>query len=121
MIPPREGFPRPAELQLASRIDAIAAMAHPASQAELRQLLGLFESALTGVALQGRAEVFTKAPPERQDARIRAWAGSRISLLRTGYRALKRLVCAAYYASPETWPAVGYPGPPLQRPHDAMR
>ena len=118
IIPPREGFPRPAALRLASRIDAVAADAHPATQAELRQLVGLFESALTGFLLHGHAELFTQAPAARQDARIRAWSDSRIALRRTGYRGLKRLICAAYYASPETWPAVGYPGPPIERAHD---
>jgi hypothetical protein len=38
---------------------------------------------------------------------------SRISVRRTGFRALKRLVTAAYYSSPETFAAVGYPGPPI--------
>ena len=116
LVPPRDGFPRPADLRLAARMDGIAAMAHPATQAELRQLIGLFESALTGLLLHGHAELFTAAPPARQDARLRAWADSRLALGRTGYRGLKRLVYAAYYASPETWPAVGYPGPPLERP-----
>ena len=45
-------------------------------------------------------------------ARIRAWQTSRYRLRRTGYKALKRVVYAAYYGAPTTWPALGCPGPP---------
>ncbi|MCM3878354.1 MAG: hypothetical protein NEA02_18295, partial [Thermoanaerobaculia bacterium] len=55
---------------------------------------------------------FTASGARKQDERLRAWAGSRVGVFRTGYQAMKRLVCACYYAAPETWPALGYPGPP---------
>jgi hypothetical protein len=113
LVPDRSGFPRPRQLGLASRMDAVAAMAHPATQVELRRLVRLFESPVSGLLLDGRPEQFTMASPPRQDRRLRAWSESRIGLSRTGFRALKRLVYAAYYSSPETWPAVGYPGPPF--------
>jgi hypothetical protein len=112
LVPPRRGFPRPLEVEVPRKVDAIAAMAHPAVQHELRQLLGLFESPLTGLTLDGLAGTFSGASPEAQDRRLHAWATSRIAVRRTGFRALKKLVYAAYYASPETWTAVGYPGPP---------
>ena len=114
LVPPRAEFPRPAAIGLAARLDAVAAQADPATQKELRQLVRLFESALAGFLLDGEARLFTASPPERQDRRIAAWARSRIALRRTGHRALRRLVLAAYYSSPETWDAVGYPGPPLR-------
>lgn len=114
LVPEREGFPRPRQLRLAERIDRIAAMAHPATQGELRRLVRLFENALSGLALEVQPRLFTESPPAAQDQRLAAWAQSRLGLRRTGYRALKRLVLAAYYASPETYAAVGYPGPPLR-------
>ena len=58
--------------------------------------------------------LFTESTPAQQDQRLRAWETSRIALRRTGFHALKRLVYASYYASPETWSAVGYPGPPVE-------
>jgi hypothetical protein len=33
-------------------------------------------------------------------------------LLQQGYQALHDLVLAAWYARPDSWPAIGYPGPP---------
>ncbi len=112
LIPPYSGFPRPAEIGIAARVDAIAAMAHPATQKELRQLVSLFESALGGL-LDGSPRLFTECDAARQDRRLRAWMTSRIALRRTGFYALRRLVTSAYYSSPATWGAVGYPGPPV--------
>ncbi len=113
-IPERKGFPRPSDIGLPLRMDRVAAMADHATQTDLRRLVRLFESALAGLVLDGQPQLFTESPPERQDRRLAAWAGSRLPLRRTGFRALKRLVYASYYASPETWSAIGYPGPPLR-------
>jgi len=112
LVPERVGFPRPLDVGVPRKVDAILAMAHPATQKEARQLVRLFENALTGLAFEGQLRTFTSSSPEEQDERLRGWAMSRITLRRTGYRALKRLVYAAYYASPETWPVIGYAGPP---------
>jgi Gluconate 2-dehydrogenase subunit 3 len=114
LVPERPGFPPPRQLGLAARMDAIAAMAHPATQGELRQLVRLFESALSGLLLDGQPTLFTTSSPAQQDRRLSAWAASRLPLRRTGYRALKRLVYSSYYSSPETWPVIGYPGPPIR-------
>lgn len=112
IIPEHPGFPRPGEVGLPAKVDAIAAMAHPATQKEIGQLVDLFESALGGL-LDWSPRLFTECDAAGQDRRLWAWARSRIAVRRTGFRALRRLVCAAYYASPETWGAVGYPGPPV--------
>jgi len=118
LVPPRPGFPRPADVELPRRVDAVVALASPPAQAEIRQLVRLFDSALAGFLLDGQFRTFSDSAPEQQDARIRAWQVSRFTLRRTGYRALKKLVYAAYYAAPETWPAIGYPGPPSLGPAD---
>lgn len=113
MVPERPRFPRPADLALPQKMDAIAAMADPITQQELRRLVRLFESALAGFVLDGQPRLFTASSPAQQDRRLHAWARSRVGVRRTGYRALKHLVYGAYYASPESWSAIGYPGPPL--------
>jgi Gluconate 2-dehydrogenase subunit 3 len=112
LVPERAGFPRPLEAGVPRKVDAMVAVAHPATQKEVRQLLRLFENALTGLVLEGQFRPFTACPPREQDARLRSWARSRIALRRSGFQALKRLVYAAYFGSPETWEAIGYPGPP---------
>ena len=89
------------------------ALAHPAVGAELRQLLHLFESGLLGVFTNLQATPFTRLSPADMDARIDAWRSSRVALLRSGYQALRRLAQATYYSSPELYPRLGYPGPPV--------
>ena len=55
---------------------------------------------------------FTQLDAAGQDAVLLAWQQSRLRIRRTGYAALHGLCAAAYYASPETYGLVGYPGPP---------
>jgi hypothetical protein len=112
LVPEREHFPRPAAVGLATRIDELVAALPPATQKELHQLLRLFENALSGLVFEGVYQTFTASPPEAKDRRLAGWAQSRVALRRTGSRALRRLVHTAYYASPEVYPALGYPGPP---------
>ena len=89
------------------------AEAHPTVGAELRRLLRLFESGLSGLFTNAQPTPFTRLAPAEMDARLEAWRHSRLALLRSGYQALKRLAQATYYSSPETYPRVGYPGPPV--------
>ncbi len=116
LVPEHPAFPRPGGLSLARRMDGVAAMADPATRQQLRRLLRLFESAVAGFFLDAQVEVFTASSPAAQDRRLRSWAESRIAIRRTGYRALKRLVYASYYGAPESWTALGYPGPPIRPP-----
>ncbi len=112
VIPDHPGFPRPADVDLPARVDAVAAMAHPATRVELRRLVTLFESGFGGL-FDLSPRLFTDCDGAAQDRRLRGWMNSRIAVRRTGFKALKRLVAAAYYGSPATWKAVGYPGPPV--------
>ena len=105
-------WPTAAALDCAGKADALLARIHPDAGAELRQLLRLFENGLTGLAFGVRPAPFTTLGPAAQDARLEAWRTSRISLMRTGYQAMARLAHATYYASPEVYALVGYPGPP---------
>jgi hypothetical protein len=100
------------DVDVAGRADAAMALWPDAVQVEFRRLLRLFENALTGAATGTGFGTFTASPARLQDARLAAWAGSRVAVLRSGYQALKRLAGACYYAAPEAWPATGYPGPP---------
>ncbi len=116
LVPERVGFPRPLEVGLPRKVDALVAGLHPGAQKEIRRLLNLFESALAGALFEGQFRTFTASSPWEQDDRLRGWAQSRVTLRRSGFRALKKLVAATYYSSPETWAAIGYPGPPLAPP-----
>jgi hypothetical protein len=49
-----------------------------------------------------------------QDQHLRSWQNSRLAIRRTGFQAMKRLSCAIYFGSPDTYASVGYPGPPYE-------
>ena len=65
-----------------------------------------------GSLLDGRTRPFTQLDAAGQDATLDGWRRSRISVRRTAFQALHGLCMGSYYASPETYAAVGYPGPP---------
>jgi hypothetical protein len=106
-------WPSAEAVDCAGKIDGLLAMTHPAVGGEFKQLLGLFENGLAGLFIHGSPTPFTKLPPAEQDARLEAWRRSRLTLLRSGYQALVRLVHATYFSSPEVYPLLGYPGPPV--------
>lgn len=112
IIAPAPGMPTVEQVNVGPNVDAILGRADAGVRKELRQLLGLFENALPTLLFTGHPTPFSRLPPEQQDAVLRDWRDSRLVLRRTGYTALRTIVLAAYYASPLTWDAVGYPGPP---------
>jgi hypothetical protein len=110
---PATPWPTAEALDCAGKADALMALALPSVGAELRQLLHLFESGLGGLFTNLQVTPFTRLEPAAMDARLTAWRTSRVALLRSGYQALKRLAEAIYYSSPEVYPFIGYPGPPV--------
>lgn len=112
IAPSGNGFPTAASLGVAENIDALLVRSDPALVDEVKQLLLLLENGLAGLVFDGRIRTFTSLSPEDQDAVLLAWRRSSLSLRRTGYKALHGLCAAAYYASPEVYERLGYPGPP---------
>jgi hypothetical protein len=110
--PAREGFPAADTLNTAVAADGIIALLEPVTQEEIKQLLMLFENALPNFLFGGRAVPFTQLNPVEQEEVLGEWRDSRLTLRRTGYRALRGIAVAAYYGNQATWSAVGYPGPP---------
>jgi hypothetical protein len=108
-------WPTAEAVDCAGKIDALLAQVHPDMGSDFRRLLRLFESGVVAAIVAGSPRPFTRASAADQDARLEAWRRSRFALLRSGYQAVKRLVQAAYYSSPETYALVGYPGPPEVR------
>lgn len=112
MIPARPGFPSPAELQIAERVDDFLADGDPRVAAEFRQALLVLENGLAGFLLDGRPTAFTRLAPEEQERVLDAWRTSRWKFRRMVYRAIHGLCMAVYFTCPEVYPAVGYAGPP---------
>lgn len=84
----------------------------PAAQGELGELFALLALPPARWGLAGVDEPWDRAPPAAVAAFLDRWRTSRFMLLRSAYDALHQLVLAAWYGNPESWPAIGYPGPP---------
>lgn len=112
LAPTGPGWPTAGDLEVAEKIDDLLARGDPATAAELTQVLALLENALVGFVLGGRITTFTGSAPEVQDAVLDGWRRSRVSVLRTAFKALNGLVGASYFGDPRTYALVGYPGPP---------
>lgn len=109
LLPRREGFPI---LDVAAACDVILTKVDDTARRETRQLINIFENAALGLVFGLRLTPFTRLGPQEQDAVLREWRDSRLLIRRTGWLALRSLIMAGYFASRQTWPAVGYPGPP---------
>ena len=96
----------------AIKVDAALSFAAPEAQAEFRDFTRALNSSLLGTLLDGRVTPFLALSGNARADALEHWRFSRLLVRRSGYQALKKLVCAAYYASPSTWAGVGYAGPP---------
>ena len=74
--------------------------------------LGLLGFAPTRIVVAGVWSDWPEATPQAVGTFLESWRHSRFELLRSAYAALHDLVFGAFYAGPETWSAIGYPGPP---------
>ncbi|MCX7892561.1 MAG: hypothetical protein N2544_09400 [Burkholderiales bacterium] len=90
---------------------AVAGMP-PATRRELGELFMLLDLAPTRRLVAGVSRPWPEASVGEIAAFLQAWRMSRLALLQSGYHALHDLIVAAWYAQPESWPPLAYPGPP---------
>ncbi|MFA7290641.1 MAG: hypothetical protein WC023_00200 [Rhodocyclaceae bacterium] len=98
--------------------DTVAGVRHavaglsPSTQKEIAELFSLLGFPLARRFLAGVSAPWAEARTEDVAAFLENWRHSRYSLLQTAYGALHDLVLGAWYARPEHWAAIGYPGTP---------
>ncbi|MEF8698410.1 MAG: hypothetical protein V5B32_04435 [Candidatus Accumulibacter sp. UW26] len=100
---------------LAVTVDGIAATVaglSPPTQQEIGELFGLLVLAPTRLLLAGVGRPWREASISEVGEFLQSWRTSRLGLLQSGYGALHDLTFGAWYAGPDTWEAIGYPGPP---------
>ena len=90
---------------------AIAGLSPP-TQKEIGELFDLLSFAPTRMIVTGVWSAWPEATPEAIGKFLESWRNSRFDLLKSGYAALRDLIFAAWYARPDTWAAIDYPGPP---------
>lgn len=107
-----QGEARAAIARTVSAVEtAIAGLALPA-QKEIGELFDLLSFAPTRALAAGLWTDWPQATPVEIAAFLESWRHSRFDLFKSGYAALHDLIFGAWYAAPENWPAIGYPGPP---------
>lgn len=100
---------------VARTVDGIAtavAGLSAATQKEVGELFGLLVLAPARYLLAGVAAPWREAAPGEIADFLESWRNSRLGLLQSGYLALHDLTFGAWYARPENWASIGYPGPP---------
>ncbi len=80
---------------------------------ELAQLFTLLALALARRAFAGVASPWPEADSAEVSAFLDRWRDSGWALKRSAYDALHQLILAAWYGNARSWPAIGYPGPPV--------
>jgi hypothetical protein len=106
--------PTPEQVDVTGKVDAFLAPLPENDRKDLKQLLALFDNALFSFVTGGPPRPFTQMDAAEQDQHLRSWQNSRLAIRRTGFQAMKRLSCAIYFGSPDTYASVGYPGPPYE-------
>lgn len=83
-----------------------------ATQVQVGELFGLLVVAPGRVLLAGVGKPWREASVTEVSEFLQSWRSSRLSLLQGAYAALHDLILGAWYARPDTWEAIDYPGPP---------
>ena len=93
-------------------IDIAVAGLSPNAQDELRQLIALLALPPARLAIARVSEPWNQASEAEVRAFLDRFRNSSLTLLRSAYAALHQLTFAAFYGNAESWPRIGYPGPP---------
>lgn len=81
-------------------------------QHDVYELFDLISAPLTRGPMTGVWGAWENATPQNVEAFLLRWRDSRMDMFRQGYSALSQLLLMAWYATPASWEAAGYPGPP---------
>ena len=96
-------------------VDRSLSYATPRARRDLNQALGLLENGLVGFFTRGSGRPFSRLSIGERRAALTAWRDHSV-LLRGAAQVLRRLPLAAYYAEEAAAKAIGYPGPPFEKP-----
>ncbi len=82
------------------------------TQKELRELFDLLANKLARAVVVGIWSSWSTATAEDIVKFLISWQNSSLDLLQIGYQGLKQLTLGSYYSELESWPRIGYAGPP---------
>lgn len=94
------------------RIDGAVALLQPALRKATLDLFDFVQLAPVHGLSGGFWGSWQNASVEDTTAVMQSWSESRVDILRASFEALRGLVIGTWYGMPQSWGAVGYPGPP---------
>lgn len=106
------GAPGSVALGIVPFLDDMLSRSDEEARKGFKLALLLFDNALTGALFGERARPFSKLPAADQDRILAAWRSSSVPFRQTIYRGLSFVILSVYWSMPETWPRIGYAGPP---------
>lgn len=112
---PADGTAREQALEtgVASLDDYLAYLSLPL-QAEANNVFETLDLLAVRVLLVGTSDRWREMSPGTVESFLRSAHGSRFDLLRRMYAFLQSMAVLAWFDQPAAWPAIGYPGSPLQ-------
>jgi hypothetical protein len=106
------GAPGAAALGMVAYIDGMLAFTSEEVRTGFKVALLLFDNALTGALFGERARPFSQLAAAEQERVLEGWRNSSVPFRRTVYRGLSFVILSSYWSMAETWPRIGYAGPP---------
>ena len=117
LAPDAADAPSADAVDTALAVDAYVAKLPRSIQQEIAALLQLVEHGSGWLRL--RASRFTRMTAAEQDATLRDWESSSLTLRRRGFQGLRTLAFVGYWRDDRTWSVIGYTGPMLPQPSRA--
>jgi hypothetical protein len=110
ILPPGGAFPEGAgDIDVVEYFDAVVSSQPPEIQSDMRSGILLLQHK----ALFFRLSLtrFTEMSPEAQDAYLKSWEGSGVSLFRGVFWGFKKICCLGFFSNERIWPYIGFDGP----------
>ena len=101
-----------AVVDVVEAFDRAVAGLSPLVQKEVDQLFGVLRFAPSRLAFTGLWSPVEESSAQEVADFLGRWRRSRFEIQRAGYQALTQLIQASWYDHPDSWAAIGYPGPP---------
>ncbi len=110
-LPEAESARKQALQSWLERLETTVAGMPAAVQKELDELMLILTSPPGRWGLAGLQQPWESASPQQVQAALQSLRLSTLALRQQVFHALRDLSNAAYFSAPQSWPALGYPGP----------